>query len=525
MSPEGTIQNKPLSKERRKSDRRRTLRRSEDRVGEQAQKTHTRKLESLLELGQLIGLDLQLNEMLLKISQKACKVMEADRCSIFLHDPNTDELWSTVAMGMAGEVIRIPSGIGLAGHCLQTGETINLEDAYTDKRFNKEVDSHTGYRTRSVLCMPIYNRAGSRLGVIQLLNKKDGVFTNEDEAFLKTFGNNASVFIEMAQLQKARIDALEQSRKELERLNRAKSKALDHLSHELRTPLSVIQGNIRIMKRKIQSQNSPLVKEEFFESLEKNLNRLSDIQQETDQIIRTHQELERGPRLEELDRTPFFSNETIHLYSFTQLESPAIHGGVKATIFLTGFTERILENVKKQAHHRNIEFQLDGTNDFTLFTDPKILEETMVGLFKNAIENTPDEGVIRILLEKKDQQSNLKVQDFGIGITEENQRYIFDGLFHTQETELYTSKKPYDFGAGGKGLDLLRMKAYGHRFGFDLTMESQRCIYLPTDRDLCPGRISDCPHCKKPEDCLSSGGSAFCISFPMGGRKFSERVS
>ena len=102
--------------------------------------------------------------------------MEADRCSIFLHDPHTDELWSTIALGMAGEVIRIPSGVGLAGHCFQTGETINLEDAYTDKRFNKEVDSRTGYRTRSVLCMPIYNRAGSRLGIIQLLNKKDGDF-------------------------------------------------------------------------------------------------------------------------------------------------------------------------------------------------------------------------------------------------------------------------------------------------------------------------------------------------------------
>jgi signal transduction protein with GAF and PtsI domain len=166
----------PFDKERRKDDRRKMIRRSEDRVREEAQSRHAHKLHSLLELGQLIGLDLQLSEMLLQISRKACEVMEADRCSIFLHDQNRDELWSTVAMGMEGEVIRIPSSIGLAGYCFQTGETINLKDAYTDDRFNKDVDSHTGYRTRGVLCMPMVNRAGSRSGVIQLLNKNNGDF-------------------------------------------------------------------------------------------------------------------------------------------------------------------------------------------------------------------------------------------------------------------------------------------------------------------------------------------------------------
>ncbi len=171
--------------------------------------------------------------------------MEADRCSIFLLTPirmNSGQRWPWEWQGKSSES---HPALGWQGIASRPGRTINLEDAYTDERFNKEVDSHTGYHTKSVLCMPLYNREGSRLGIIQLLNKKDGVFTNEDETFLQTFGNNASVFIEMAQLQKARIDALEQSRKELERLNRAKSKALDHLSHELRTPLAVIQGNIR----------------------------------------------------------------------------------------------------------------------------------------------------------------------------------------------------------------------------------------------------------------------------------------
>ncbi len=493
-----------FDKDRRKGDRRKMIRRSEDRARMEAQHRHVHKLHSLLELGQLIGLDLQLNEMLIQISRKACEVMEADRCSIFLHDPNTDELWSTVALGMAGEVIRIPSSIGLAGYCFQTGETINLKDAYTDDRFNKEVDSHTGYRTRSVLCIPIYNRAGSRSGVIQLLNKNDGDFTDEDETFLQTFGNNASVFIEIAQLQKARLNALEQSRRELERLNKAKSKALDHLSHELRTPLAVIQGNIRILKRKVQAQTPPLIREEIFESLEKNLNRLSEIQQETDQIIRTYQELETKAPLEgiEIHRSPL--PENISLYPFT---------------------ENLLERIKKQASHRKIQIILDGGKDLVLHVDPKILDESLRGLIKNAIENTPDEGMIRIILEQTGQWVQVKVMDFGIGITKDNQKHLFDGLFHTQETDLYTSKRPYDFGAGGKGLDLLRIKTYGHRFGFDISEGSQRCTYLPMNRDVCPGKISECSCCKTRDDCFRSGGSTFCLSFPIGGEDFVEKVS
>ncbi len=306
MIAEASTRNEASHKDRYETDRRKSARRQEDKLRELAYRERARKLHSLLELGQLIGLDLQLNDMLSQIAVKACEVMEADRCSVFLHDPATDELWSTVALGMGAETIRIPSSSGLAGASFQTGEIFNLEDAYQDPRFKKEVDAHTGYHTRSMLCMPLYNRAGMKLGVIQLLNKKEGVFSEEDESFLRTFGNHASFFIEIAQLQKARIDALEQSRKELERLNRAKGKALDHLSHELRTPLAVIQGILRLLKRKLGIQISFRAGGKLFETLERHLNRLLEIQQETDKIIRSYQELEGVLSSDELDEPTHF---------------------------------------------------------------------------------------------------------------------------------------------------------------------------------------------------------------------------
>src|SRR4030043_2307995 len=139
-------------------------------------------------------------------------------------------------------------------------------------------------------------------GGIGLGDKLSGEsYTQDDQELLSTMSTQGAVAIENARLHQARIEALENSKKELEQLNRAKSRALDHLSHELRTPLSVIQGNIRILKRKIQAQTPPLVRGEVFESLEKNLNRLSDIQQDTDQIIRSYQALETRQRPVEPD--------------------------------------------------------------------------------------------------------------------------------------------------------------------------------------------------------------------------------
>ncbi len=514
----------PPQERRKNVDRRITARRAGDAVKQQNLKEHQRKLQSFLELGQLIGLDLNLDEMLLQIAKKATEVMEADRFSIFLHDRKTDELWTKVAVGMEGKVVRIPAGTGVSGYCFRTGETVNLADAYTDPRFYQQIDVETNYRTKTLLSMPCYSRSGKILGVIQLINKKDGLFTDEDEAFLRMFNNHAAVFIEMAQLQKARFSALEKSQKELERLSRAKDKALHHLSHELRTPLAVIQGTIRLLKRRLEVQGSPQLKGSF-EMLERHLARLFEIQQETDKIIRTYQEIDGGLLFGELDRLWRQLEDVSEIPREVEAHWDALkkwiagylidsHISEKPTPLLP-FVKRVLEKVKRQSTHREITFQLEGQDNLSMFIEPEIPAGILEGLLKNAVENTPDGGLIRIMLIEDNGKARLKVQDFGIGITQENQKSIFEGFFYTQATDLYASKKPYDFGAGGKGLDLLLAKIYGQRFGFQITFESKRCIYIPTDKDLCPGKILLCTHCKGIEDCIASGGSTFTVSFAI----------
>ena len=146
--------------------------------------------------------------------------------------------------------------------------------------------------------------------------------------------------------------------------------------------------------------------------------------------------------------------------------------------------------------------------------DRNVLRKVLFGLIKNAIENTPDEGKIRIRAYKTDTHIAIDCIDHGIGINRENQELIFGGFFHTQETEMYSTKKPFDFNAGGAGIDLLRTKIFSEQFGYTFDFVSKRCDFVILDSDECPGNISMCPHIMSKEECYRSGGSTFSIRFP-----------
>jgi len=173
--------------------------------------------------------------------------------------------------------------------------------------------------------------------------------------------------------------------------------------------------------------------------------------------------------------------------------------------------------MKRSAVHRNLQFGIEGENDLFITMDPFILREVAEALIKNAIENTPDGGFIEVRAGQSNTDIFLRVTDTGIGITEGNQALLLGGLFHTEETDLYSTKRPFEFGAGGKGLELLRIRRYAERYGFDISLKSRRCIYIPTDRDICPGNMALCNHCKTADDCKESGGTTFTVTFPVGG--------
>src|ERR1700757_4789796 len=115
---------------------------------------HERLFPVLLEVMAAIA-DQNLDKLLQTITRGASSVLEADRSTLFVVDRSKKQIWSKVAQGAGITEIRIPLGAGIAGQVAQTGEVINIPDAYADPRFNREVDKRTGYTTRSILCMPM----------------------------------------------------------------------------------------------------------------------------------------------------------------------------------------------------------------------------------------------------------------------------------------------------------------------------------------------------------------------------------
>ena len=103
-------------------------------------------------------------------------MLDADRCTVFLLDKNKNELVSKIALGMGTQELRFPADKGLAGYVAQSGEIINIKDAYSDSRFNQEIDKETGYKTQTILCMPIWNMKHEILGVFQVLKQKQRCF-------------------------------------------------------------------------------------------------------------------------------------------------------------------------------------------------------------------------------------------------------------------------------------------------------------------------------------------------------------
>ncbi len=170
-------------------------------------------LLALVKIGQAVAAEKNIDKLIQTIAEETKEAIQADRCTVYLYDKDTDELWSKVALGLGSTELRFKSNKGLAGHVFQTGETINIKDAYSDSRFNKNVDKETGYKTKTILCMPIKNIEQETIGVFQVLNKITGYFTEEDEDLLVTIGSSAGISLENATLFARQEELLKEQKK------------------------------------------------------------------------------------------------------------------------------------------------------------------------------------------------------------------------------------------------------------------------------------------------------------------------
>ncbi len=460
-------------------------------------------------------------EFIIKEVQELLAVRGA---SVILLDEEKQEFYFPVAnyedagTGSRMREIRFPADKGVAGHVYQTGKPLIVPDYPRSPYYFPVVDMKSGYQTLNILDVPI-QIPERMIGVLCAVNKKDGEFDQTDVEFLSAIASAVAFPIE-----NARINAeLRLSYEEVQTLSRAKDRVIHHLSHELKTPVSVLSASLGLLGKKLSGGNEDPGIRRILERAQRSLTRILEMQYQVQDILR-----QRDYRAYHLlsalvdscsDVLETLADETCEPGTASQKIRTRIHElfgpaeSVSEEIRLDVFTENVIGELEPRFAHRKCRIHRHIAPAPPVFIPKDVLYKIIEGLLRNAIENTPDSGVIEVSVRSLASGSELEIKDFGIGITAENQKLIFESHVTTAEPLQYASRKPYDFYAGGKGFDLLRMKIFSERYHFAIQMRSSRCTYIPEDTDLCPGDIRQCRHCHTPEDCMHSGGTIMTVNF------------
>lgn len=439
----------------------------------------TRQLTLLLEVSKALASQVRLDDLLRTIIGKTTEVLDAERATLFLYDQARDELWSKTTDQLEIKEIRFPAGVGIAGDVARTRAVANITDAYADARFNPEFDKQTGYRTRSILCMPLIGGDDALIGVIQVLNKKSQRgFDREDESLLAGLNAHVAVALQRAQL----IEAYIEKDRVLESQNNAKSKMIDHLSHELKTPLAVLSASCNLLQKLAMAQD-PQRAQVIAERLQRAIARLSELQMEACDIaaqrrfsetIVIEEWLRRCKDLfesmaEEQGTTKDFGERLQQRVAEIYAQDAEQQAEI---LHLDIWIPKALEALRGNFKHRAIALELALEPVPAVYLPEPLLFKTFRGLLRNAIEATPDGGKVIIALYERHGNVQLDIRDNGVGIDIELQKQLYHGFIHAGRTDQYSSGRPYDFGAGGKGLDLQRIKLFSERYGFQLSFTS-----------------------------------------------------
>jgi class 3 adenylate cyclase/putative methionine-R-sulfoxide reductase with GAF domain len=159
-----------------------------------------KRYQRLYRIGQTITSQLNMESIFEMVIEQTNQIMETERSTLFVYDEYTDELWSLVATGVEKNEIRIKSDSGLAGWVFQNQKELIINDTYKDSRFNLDVDRRTGFQTKNVLCVPVFNREKKCIGALEALNRREGGFTPEDAEFLRHISDYVAIAIENARL-------------------------------------------------------------------------------------------------------------------------------------------------------------------------------------------------------------------------------------------------------------------------------------------------------------------------------------
>jgi PAS domain S-box-containing protein len=458
------------------------------------------------------------------ITREVRQMLDVEGASVILLDEEQKEFFFRESVfddqetGQRMKEIRFPVDKGVAGEVYRTGRPLMVNDTSQSPFFFDGVDAQAGYRTRSMLDVPLMTQR-RMIGVLCAVNKKGGPFTETDLSQLSSLANLVALPIENAGIN----EALERSLQAVKGLNRAKDRVIHHLSHELKTPLSVLSASLNLLAKQLDTLVPGGRWEITIERARRNLQRVLEMQYQIEDL------------LQEKDTVPHRMLSALLDQCTDELEALAAEafGEERVTeqlrrridwlfgprearpekIDLARFTDEYLKIVRPRFTHRRVGLEAHLEDTPPVWVPVEVLGKVIEGLVRNAVENTPDGGDIRVTVRAGSTGPELEIKDTGTGITPENQRLIIGNFFTAYEPMQYSTRRPYDFKAGGKGFDLLRMQMFAERYGFKILMNSTRCRFIPLDKDECPGDTGECPHLSQPEQCRDTGGTVVTVQF------------
>ena len=366
-----------------------------------------------------------LDELLTVIIREATLATDSESCSLALYEEATNELSFCIARGGDEErdfereltKIRMPMGKGILGCCAEKRETVNIKDAYRDPRFDKEADTKTGFRTRSILAIPMVRR-GNLVGVVEAVNKKDeGGFTEHDEQVLTVLAAQAALVIENARLyeeniRQARLSALGQG--------------IAGAAHCIKNILNGVAGGEYILKVGVQKEDMGKV-EKGWSILSRNTGIMKDL--------------------------------VLDMLSYSRPREPELE-----TADINDICARIGDLMTEKARENGVDLVLDLQPDIgDVVLDPKGVYRCILNLVGNAVDAS-DKGQGEVKLGSRarpeDGMLDVTIADNGCGISEENLKQLFKVFFSTK-------------GSKGTGLGLAVTQKIITEHGGDIQVESE----------------------------------------------------
>ena len=405
------------------------------RLFEEAQR-RARELAALNRTGQAIASTLDVNTVLAMAMGEARSVARAEAASALLYDEATDELVFAATSGGGSDTLggkRMPASAGIAGWVVREGQPVMIHDAQNDPRFYEQIDELTGLTTRSLLAVPLKVKERV-IGVIEAINRTDGLFDKHDLNLLDTLGGSAAAALENAQLYQEvqrQADDLAAAVARLQELDRLKNEFIQNASHELRMPVALIMGYAEML----------------------DMGEIGELEPEQRAAVGVI--TRRARMLRDL-----VEDITLILQVETHLPDPE-------PVWMDELAQAIVEEFQIAVHAAGLTLDTDIAPHLPpVGASPTYLRRVLDNLIGNAIKFTPEGGTITVRAWRDGDDVALEVRDTGIGIPADRLGRVFERFYQVDGS----ATRRY----GGVGLGLALMKevveAYGGRVAVDSEM-------------------------------------------------------